>query len=451
MVVAIILILAGFGFVAVNRYQKRLKRVEMDNVAREIFVAAQNHLTASRAAGFWDGYVAQMEKDSSNRDFSSKLGKPVVEGSTDKQYVADQENRNAGASSGASAVSSDNVLKILLPYAAVDETLLTDGKYYVHYDAATASVLDVYYTDKETIPNYDKLNGSAKNDVSYRTKHGVGWYGTDAIKDTKPQSELKAPVMAVRNAESLVVYIIDPNYNEFKSGVRLEIAQTGQDGKKTGIVEKNLTLNSTGSGLNMGNDDPLSGFVQVQHVTVSDKKPITLADGSTAKDYMLYAVVLDSITRKGGHFSQLFPELTAGADITVTATVSGGNTSGDVKSSVTTNSLFEALNNGNALISNARHLENLSVDISGTASGEPKKRAAPMPLIRAARRPSSTPSGVRTGSTATSLLTQKIREVMEVLQLSVFIPLMGDSGQVPENSPVSRRKRLQSCPAMTMC
>ena len=361
MVVAIILILAGFGFVAVNRYQKRLKRVEMDNVAREIFVAAQNHLTASRAAGFWDGYVAQMEKDpSSDR---SALGEPVGKGSTDKEYVADQENRNAEASSGASAKSSNNVLKILLPYAAVDETLLTDGKYYVHYDAATASVLDVYYTDKDAIPYYGELNKSAKNDVSYRTEHGVGWYGTDAIPDTKPQSELKAPVMAVRNAESLVVYIIDPNYDKFESSVRLEIAQKGQDGKKTGTVEKNLTLNSTGSGLNMGDDSP-SGFVQVQHVTDTDNKPITLADGSTAKNYMLYAVVLDSITRKGGHFSQLFPELTAGADITVTATVSGGNTSGDVKSSVTTNSLFEALNNGNALISNARHLENLSVDIS---------------------------------------------------------------------------------------
>ena len=359
-VVAIILILAGFGFVAVNRYQKRLKRVEMDNVAREIFVAAQNHLTASRAAGFWDGYVAQMEKGSSND--KSALGEPVGKGSTDKQYVADQENRNAEASSGASAdYSSDNVLKILLPYAAVDETLLTDGKYYVHYDAATASVLDVYYTDKDTIPEYDELNSKAKNNVSYRTEYGVGWYGTDAIPDTEPQSELKAPVMAVRNAESLVVYIIDPNYSEFKSGVRLEIAQAGQDGKavKESVV-KDLTLNSEGNGLNMVKDS-LASFVRVQHV---DNKPITLADGSTAKDYMLYAVVLDSITRKGGHFSQLFPELTAGADITITATVSGGNTSGDVKSSVTTNSLFEALNNGNALISNARHLENLSVDIS---------------------------------------------------------------------------------------
>ena len=179
-VVAIILILAGFGFVAVNRYQKRLKRVEMDNVAREIFVAAQNHLTASRAAGFWDGYVAQMEKNASSgsTDFGSALGKPLREDGAGQDtsdnetgakennqakrahdvYTANQDNRNAKPSSETSGASSDNVLKILLPYAAVDETLLTDGKYYVRYDAATASVLDVYYTDKVTIPNYDELS-----------------------------------------------------------------------------------------------------------------------------------------------------------------------------------------------------------------------------------------------------------------------------------------------------
>lgn len=383
-VVAIILILAGFGFVAVNRYQKRLKRVEMDNVAREIFVAAQNHLTASRAAGFWDGYVAQMEKDSSSgTDFGSALGKSLSQDGVgqdtsgnetgtkeNKQvkrahdvYAANQANRNAETSSGTSADSSDNVLKILLPYAAVDETLLTDGKYYVRYDAATASILDVYYTDKDTIPDYNELSSKAKDAVSYRTKYGVGWYGTAAITDTEAQSGLQAPVMAVRNAESLVVYIIDPNYKDFQSSVQLEVAQAGQDGKadKKSVV-KNLKLNSAGN-VNMG-DGPLSSFVQVKRVTEADNKPITLADGSTAKDYMLYAVVLDSITRENGHFSQLFPELTAGADITVTATVSSEQASSDAKSSVTTNSLFEALNDGNALISNARHLENLSGDIS---------------------------------------------------------------------------------------
>ncbi|MGO5291346.1 prepilin-type N-terminal cleavage/methylation domain-containing protein [Porcincola sp. LCP21S3_C12] len=381
-VVAIILILAGFGFVAVNRYQKRLKRVEMDNVAREIFVAAQNHLTASRAAGFWDGYVAQMEKNApSGTDFGSALGKHASEGGAGQDtsdnetgakennqakrahdvYAANQDNRNAETTSGTPGASSDNVLKILLPYAAVDETLLTDGKYYVRYDAATASVLDVYYTDKDAIPDYADLSSNAK-DVSYRTEYGVGWYGTAAITDTEAQSGLQAPVMAVRNAESLVVYIIDPNYKDFQSSVQLEIAQTGQDGEadKKSVVKKNLKLNSAGNGLNMGND-PLSSFVQVQHVT---DKPITLADGSTAKDYMLYAVVLDSITRKNGHFSQLFPKLTAGADITVTATVSSEHASSDAKSSVTTNSLFEALNGEKALISNARHLENLSGDIS---------------------------------------------------------------------------------------
>ena len=50
-VIAITGVLAAFGFGQVAAYQKKLKRTEMDNVAREIFVAAQNHLTASKAAG----------------------------------------------------------------------------------------------------------------------------------------------------------------------------------------------------------------------------------------------------------------------------------------------------------------------------------------------------------------------------------------------------------------
>ena len=39
-VVAIITILAGVSFVAVLRYQSRLRRLEMDQTAKEIFLAA---------------------------------------------------------------------------------------------------------------------------------------------------------------------------------------------------------------------------------------------------------------------------------------------------------------------------------------------------------------------------------------------------------------------------
>ena len=48
MTVAIIGILAAFGFVAVVQHQKSLKLTEMDNAAREIFVAAQNHRAQKR-------------------------------------------------------------------------------------------------------------------------------------------------------------------------------------------------------------------------------------------------------------------------------------------------------------------------------------------------------------------------------------------------------------------
>ena len=53
-VIAITGILASFGFVEVAKAQRKLKRTEMDNTAREIFVAAQNHLTSSQTNGIWN-------------------------------------------------------------------------------------------------------------------------------------------------------------------------------------------------------------------------------------------------------------------------------------------------------------------------------------------------------------------------------------------------------------
>ena len=47
-VIAIVGILASLSFVAVIRYQRKLRRLEMDQTAKEIFLAAQNHLTMGR-------------------------------------------------------------------------------------------------------------------------------------------------------------------------------------------------------------------------------------------------------------------------------------------------------------------------------------------------------------------------------------------------------------------
>ena len=61
-VVAIITILVGVSFVAVLRYQSRLRRLEMDQTAKEIFLAAQNRLSLESSQGIMarlleqDGY-----------------------------------------------------------------------------------------------------------------------------------------------------------------------------------------------------------------------------------------------------------------------------------------------------------------------------------------------------------------------------------------------------------
>ena len=51
-VVAIILILAGVAFIGLLQYQRNMARLERDAIAKEIFIAAQNHLTMSKSENY---------------------------------------------------------------------------------------------------------------------------------------------------------------------------------------------------------------------------------------------------------------------------------------------------------------------------------------------------------------------------------------------------------------
>ena len=52
MVVAILVALFGVAFVAVQNHQRSMTQLEYDTIAKEIFVAAQNHLTAAESQGY---------------------------------------------------------------------------------------------------------------------------------------------------------------------------------------------------------------------------------------------------------------------------------------------------------------------------------------------------------------------------------------------------------------
>ncbi|MDD6257862.1 MAG: type II secretion system protein, partial [Erysipelotrichaceae bacterium] len=127
-VVAIIGILAAFGFVGIFQYQKSLHQKELDDTAQEIFVAAQNHLTVSKARGEWDAYY-QMTEDNgdalTDEEKSFNFGQPMIDKPSD--YTKDDFN-NANYHDfryftvGSSAVNSE-LQDYFLPKNAIDGTI----------------------------------------------------------------------------------------------------------------------------------------------------------------------------------------------------------------------------------------------------------------------------------------------------------------------------------------
>lgn len=78
--VAIILILAGVTFVSVAQYQKNLRLMEMDGTAKEIFIAAQNHLSVAQASGDLDRLAEKAKSATGTTDstIGTKLDSTAV-------------------------------------------------------------------------------------------------------------------------------------------------------------------------------------------------------------------------------------------------------------------------------------------------------------------------------------------------------------------------------------
>ena len=125
-VVAIIGILAGVSFIAVYNYQRSMHQLEYDGFAKEIFIAAQNHLTMADSQG--------LVKNSSNP------GTPA-DGYTDLVSKESKSDVYYFVVPG----DSESILSLMLPRFSIDETV-RGGSYMIIYQRSTATVLDVFYS-----------------------------------------------------------------------------------------------------------------------------------------------------------------------------------------------------------------------------------------------------------------------------------------------------------------
>lgn len=332
-VVAIIAVLGGVAFIAVWNYQRSLAQLERDGIAKEIFVAAQNHLTAAKGEGYL-GVSTFGTKGNADGDSEKKV----------YYYVIDK---------GSASEDGSDMFDLMLPFGAIDETIRLGGSYIIRYQPETATVVDVFYCSTSGSPKkfnrelltdeYLTVVGLRDTDTAnhkaerrnYTNGSVLGWYG-GATASTLPSLALDTPTINVINAEKLYLTVTDPNNG--KTGALLQIIIEGiSSGAKKSI--------------------PLS---------------ITSVDSRITYDVInkSYTLILDDITASGMHFAELTADsgsFIPGENIKIHAVAYSTSVLANIASSEekTTNSLFaDNTTTETAYIGNIRHLENLDKTVS---------------------------------------------------------------------------------------
>lgn len=377
-VIAIIGVLAAVSFIAVQSHQRSMAQLERDTIAKEIYFAAQNHLTMAES----QGYLAGTQSSVSNTFFGTE------------ETVADRTAASITVNTGASKIyyvvstsfATTGILDLMLPFGSIDETVRSGGFYIIRYQANPAIVLDVFYCSISGQPA--KFNYSA-NSVNYSTFLGyrdnvpgtgyvVGWYG--GAETGESGAFLRTPSVEVTNAEKLTVTVKDYNKGDATASIKLIVKKYVEQEDET-TPKAAFILNATNRNDRVALDE-------------------------TNTDYNEYTIILDDITmhdvqNRGWHFADLnvpalrgdYVEVSGqpfkpGEDIVVVA-VSYSNsalTNIAYSNEFTTNSLYADLavvdevrekdkETGNetittpksttAFISNIRHLENLDKSLSG--------------------------------------------------------------------------------------
>ncbi len=348
-VVGILIVVMAVAFIAVWNYQRSMHQLEYDGIAKEIFIAAQNHLTDADGQGFLEKGTSVGNNDSS--DPSSNVYYFIVGGSG-APYT--------------SPVDENSLLSLMLPLASVDETVRLGGSYVIRYQKDPAQILDVFYSPKTgryahvyTAGEYDELISDYRGDANKMKRRDysgaiLGYYGGVEAQNL-PTVVINKPTLELVNAERLYAKITPENVLGDSNKIQIKLIVTGKTSGNSKVV------------------------------------PIISADGSKADRVdmvddgggnVYYTVSLDDITTANRNFNYLFcttgagyegDPLIPGEDIEVKAIAFSNEVPSNIAASGvrTANSLFAdetVVNDGTAsaaVIKNIRHLENLDHRVSG--------------------------------------------------------------------------------------
>lgn len=374
---AILVILLGLSMVAVVRWRDPLKITELDNAAREIYMAAENRSVLLQGSG---AAAARLSSSGSKLPFFyvDDEGKPVT-------VTPDDEDKYVKMTP---VVLSNDDIGDMLPAGSI-EPKLWDGHFYVLYDEKTHHVFEVFYAEEEfSKDTLDALRDKSRSERIrlFRRVEGnninclVGYYGGGLVDRSELKYLPKPGVeVLIENGNQLTLTVKYTMPADLPAGV-------------TVTREPTVTLEYTDKNRKDGDNNPLPDKTFTVDLLSSERltNNISITDITNPMSAE-YTWVLDSLDYKkadGTAVRQRFKDLFSagelpqafGGDFTVTARLKlsadgyiGSDNEAGPEKKKDWNSLFaEGSSDETIYIKNLRHLQNLDTVYSGAA----KKTAA---------------------------------------------------------------------------
>lgn len=353
--VAVLVILLGLSLAGAARYKDHLKITELDNAARDIYMAAENRAVLLQNNGrVGDPSSTLLSPGAEIGDLVSLGELTLDDGTVKKACMLSETTKSA-------------TLDELLPVGTIDPAL-RDEHFRVVYDESTGHVVEVFYAEGDIDNNLTLFRGKSRSDrVAYFRENRdarqlVGYYG-GSIADNIGTHPLPTP--------GVEVFI--ENGNELTLTVTYTIPTV--DGSGTPVEANrapNVTLEYGGTKVTLL-ETTNSTVVSHYDSRLIKSGDITDSGVSVAK----YTWVLDSLESgkqfKGltGGSVELGDDFTVKASLTLTA---DGYIESTYYAEGRDNSLFAKGSNygvdpKTALIVNLRHLQNLHPGHSNVGGG----------------------------------------------------------------------------------
>ena len=353
--VAILLILMAIAVPAIFSIRKNLRQKALDNKAELIYTAVQNNLVKLQSNGNSSLYDGEKTAKAMGRTPSDATKEQ-------KLYYALSSEKAEPTKAASVLVTTDTV-----------DGELYNNYWVVEYNPESASVYAVFYSESDSIKQYDPNTYDSFRYKDNRLSDGarIGYYGGDALDGSN--TAVLAPKITVTNEEKLVATItcMRPGQDDKKLG--FDVVLSDDQGNKL-----NLSYKAVGDKLVHTADDL---YLADQSPADQEKADSNEESSIVGRSYTL-KITLDDLKNEASRFVSIYGEknqqlvnrkitpLNAGTNLHIKVTVRSDNYKIDgLATECTTNSLFaDQSTSEQAVVYYGRHLQNLD-QASGVTEG----------------------------------------------------------------------------------